>query len=161
MMRHAGQRALAVLAVLAPAPVWASTASATLAVGARVEPSCNLDVQPLRFAPLRSGEPRVDSDSSLAVSCTPETSFVVTMDEGQNPVESGRRMADAAGGGFLAYDIYSDAARTRRWGASLAEAVTGQIAGGGAAVLPIYARADARGAGPGAYSDVVTITVSF
>lgn len=160
-MRHAGQLALGALGLLAAAPAWPSTATGTIAVSARVEQSCHLDVRPLRFDALRSGAPGADADSSLAVACTPDTAFVVTMDDGRNRSGGARRMADAGGGRFLAYEIYSDAARTRRWGASLAEAVSGWIDGATPVTLPIYGRIEAASATAGAYSDVVTVTVSF
>lgn len=159
-MRLAGPPALAALALLAAAPAAASSAAATMTVSARVEQSCNLDVRPMRFAALASGADGGDADSSLALACTPETSFVVSMDEGQHRAGGGRRMASTAGG-FLAYELYSDAARTRRWGASLAEAVSGQIADAGAVTLPVYGRVGAGQASAGAYSDIVTVTVSF
>ena len=159
-MRQAGHLVLGVLAALAAGPVAASSATASLAVSARVEQSCNLDVRPLRFEALRSGDARAEADSTLALACTPETAFVVSMDDGQHRAGGERRMA-SADGGFLAYELYSDAARTRRWGASLTESVGGRIVDGGAVTLPVYGRIDAGTAGAGAYSDMVTVTVSF
>lgn len=160
-MRHAGQLIPVALAALASAPVAASSASSTLAVSAVVEQACNLDVRPLRFETLRSDATAADADSSLAVACTPETAFVVSMDDGRHGADGGRRMADAGGSSFVAYEIYSDAARTRRWGAGLAQSVSGQIDGAQPAVLPIYGRIQSGAAIAGAYSDVVTVTVSF
>lgn len=159
-LRQAGQPVLAALALLTASPAAAAIATSTMAVSAQVEQSCNLDVRPLRFDGVRSGAPVADARSEMAVGCTPETAFVVTMDGGQNQAVGGRRMA-AADGGFLAYELYSDAARTRRWGASLAEAVSGQATGGGAIMLPIYGRIDSGPVNAGAYSDVVTVTVNF
>lgn len=160
-LAQAGHLALGALAIAGAVPAVATTASGTMAVSARVEQSCHLDVQPLRFETLQSGAPTAEADSALAIACTPETSFTVTLDDGQHRAEGERRMAEAAGGSYLAYELYSDPARTRRWGASLAEAVSGQSAGGGAVMLPIYGRIEAASATAGAYSDVVTVTVSF
>jgi spore coat protein U-like protein len=156
-MRHVGQIALA---VLVSGPACASSTSATLSVSAVVEQSCNLDVRPLRFA-LGGDATGADADSSLAVSCTPDTAFVVSLDDGQHRAAGGRRMADSTGNGFLAYELYSDAARTRRWGADLTAAVSGQVVGAQAVTLPIYGRLGSGAAGAGAYTDVVTVTVSF
>lgn len=160
-MRQLGQLVLCAAGLAAAGPVVAATTSATLTVGARVEQSCNLDVRPLRFDPLRSGAPGAEADSALAVACTPETAFVVTLDDGQHRAAGARRMADAAGGGFLSYELYSDPARTRRWGKSPAEAVSGQIVGAQPLTLAIYGRVDSAPAAGGDYSDVVTVTVSF
>jgi spore coat protein U-like protein len=154
-----GRLAQLALAVLAAGPASASTTSATMAVSAVVEQSCNLDVRPMRFA-LRSDGPGADADSSLALACTPSTSFVISIDDGQHRSAGVRRMA-GEGGNFLAYELYSDAARTRRWGGGLAESVSGQIVGAQPAVLPIYGRVVAAQLVAGAYSDVVTVTVDF
>lgn len=147
-------------AAFAVAPLSAGTVSGTIAVSAVVEQSCYLDVRPVRFETLSSDAPRSDTDSSLAVACTPETAFVVGMDEGQHRADGGRRMA-AANGEFLSYELYSDVARTRRWGASMTDSVSGRIEGGEPVTLPIYGRIDLAQASAGAYSDVVTVTVSF
>lgn len=161
IMRRAGQGSLGALAVISGLPAAAAMTSATMTVSATVEQSCNLDVRPLRFEALRSDAPYAEADSSLAVACTPNTPFVVTLDDGQHRADGRRRLANSAGGSFLAYDLYSDAARTRRWGAGQAESVSGQVAGGKTVTLPIYGRIEAASATPGAYSDVVTVTVSF
>lgn len=147
-------------APLAWAPLSAGTVTGSIAVSATVEQACYLDVRPVRFAGLPSDAARAEADSALAVRCTPNTAFVVSMDNGQHHAAGGRRMA-AASGEFLAYELYSDAARTRRWGASLTESVGGEVSSGSALTLPIYARVEAVQAKAGTYTDVVTVTVSF
>lgn len=147
-------------APLAWAPLSAGTVTGSIAVSATVEQACYLDVRPVRFAGLPSDAVRAEADSALAVRCTPNTAFVVSMDNGQHHAGGGRRMA-AASGEFLAYELYSDAARTRRWGASLTESVGGEVSGGSALTLPIYARVEAVQAKAGTYTDIVTVTVSF
>ena len=160
-LRHLGQLALSLLVLTPIGPAYASTTSATMAVSATVEQACNLNVRPLRFGTFRSDAPVAEADSSLAVACTPETAFVVSLDDGQHRAGGQRRLANAGGGGFLAYDLYSDPARTRRWGAGLAESVSGQVEGAEPVMIPIYGRIEAGSAEAGAYSDVVTVTVSF
>lgn len=148
-------------AAMAWAPVHAGAVRGTLEVSARVEAACHLDLRPVRFAASLVSDGGAEADSALAVACTPETAFVVSMDDGQHRAAGGRRLAEAAGAGYLAYELYSDAARTRRWGASLAESVGGQMRAAGTVTLPIYARLETARAGVGSYSDVVTVTVSF
>ena len=164
MVKSARPSRIGSLAVLAAAsacaPASAGTVTGTMAVSLPVEEACNLDVRPLSFGTLGSGATRADADTSLGVACTPETAFTVSMDDGQHRADGRRRMATASGE-YISYDLYSDAARTRRWGASLTEAVGGQVAGGSAVTLPIYGRIETAAAGAGAYSDVVTVTVSF
>lgn len=159
-MRQAGQLALGFLGAMTAAPASAETATATMAISVRVEQACNLDVRPVHFETIRSDAAMADADSSLVVACTPDTAFVVSIDDGQNRAGGLRRMASAEGS-YLAYELYSDPARTRRWGASLAESVSGRITGASAVTLPVYGRIDAGEAIAGAYSDMVTVTVSF
>ncbi len=141
-------------------PLGATSVAGSLTVSAVVEQACHLDVRPLRFDTLRDGAPRGDADGALAVACTPDTAFVVTMDDGQHRAGGTRRMS-TPGGDFLAYELYSDAARTRRWGGGLADSVSGQISDGSAVTLPIYGRVEAASATTGSYADIVTVTVSF
>lgn len=159
-MRHAAQLALAALAAAAAVPAAAAT-SATMTVSAVVEQSCTLDAQPLQFGVLASDAAGAGAASSLAVTCTPDTAFVVTIDGGQYASAGERRMADAVGARFLAYELYSDAARTRVWGASASEGVSATMTGATAMSFPVYGRIEAAPATAGAYSDVVTVTVSF
>lgn len=132
-----------------------------MTVSAVVEQSCALDAQPLQFGVLASDAARADVASSLSVSCTPDTAFVVTMDSGQYASAGERRMADAAGARFLAYELYSDAARTRPWGATTNEGVSATMTTANAMIFPVYGRTDASSANAGEYTDVVTVTVSF
>lgn len=159
-MQRAGQLAVAGFASLVAQPASATT-SATMTVTAVVEQSCTLDAQPLQFGVLASDAAGSGAASSLSVSCTPDTAFVITMDGGQYANAGERRMADATGVRFLAYELYSDAARTRRWGASAAEGVSATMTQASAMSLPVYGRIEVSSATAGEYSDMVTVTVSF
>ena len=157
---QAGHWVLAACAATAAHPAGAETTGATMAVSMTVEQACHLDVRPLRFETRPSDAAHADAESSLAVACTPDSPFTVSLDEGRNGGEGRRRLASAQGT-FIAYDLYSDAARTRRWGAGLAEAVSRQADGAQPVMLPIYGRIKAASAAAGPYSDVITVTVSF
>lgn len=149
---------LTICAATGSAPLLAGTAVDTIAVSVTVEESCDLQTQPLHFGALPSEHGSIDARSSIALNCTPAASYVVAIDDG---VHGTRRMADSSGTDYLAYELYSDAARTRRWGQS-ATAVSAVMPANGRAELPVYARLAAGGAGgSGAYADTVTVTVSF
>ena len=132
-----------------------------MTVSAMVEQSCVLDAQPLQFGVLASDAAGALAASSLAVSCTPGTAFVVTMDGGQYASAGERRMANAAATSFLAYELYSDAARTRPWGATGSEGVSATMTNAAAMRLPVYGRIETASAAGGEYTDLVTVTVSF
>ena len=139
----------------------ASTSGATMAVSAVVEPSCHVDVSPLMFDGATSAQPQVDAQASIALGCTPATSFTISIDNGQNTADGSRRMASASGTGFLAYDIYQDASRTRRWGESAAGSVSGVVPASGHVELGAYGRITAMGAVADRYADTVTVLVMF
>lgn len=132
-----------------------------MAVTATVEESCQLNARPVIFGAMPSEHDSIDAHSTVALTCTPEASYVVTMDDGRNGWGGGRRMADATGAGYLAYDIFSDAGRTRRWGATAASAVSAVAPSSGRVELGVYARLAAGPTPAGAYADTVTVTVAF
>lgn len=148
-------------AALVPAPLAAGTASGAMTVTATVEESCHLDARPLVFGTMPGDRGRIDASSSVVVDCTPATSYAVTIDDGRHGADGVRRMADAAGLNFLPYELYSDAARSRRWDAGADRAVSAVAPARGRVELPVYARVEAGHAVAGAYGDVVTVTVVF
>lgn len=153
------------MAAILPAPgadpLIAGMVSATMAVTATVEESCHLAARPLVFGTVRADSGSADAQSSVVLACTPEASYVVTMDAGRYGAGGARRMADTAGSRFVAYEIYSDAARTKRWAASPANAVSAVIPAGGRVELDVYARLAATDTPAGAYQDTITVTVAF
>ena len=152
---------LAILPVPGLATASAATTSATMQVGAVVEPSCHVDVAPLTFDGATSAQPQVDAQASIALGCTPDTSFAVSIDDGQNTANGRRRMVSASGKGYLAYDIYQDAGRTRRWGGAAGGGVSGIVPASGRVELNAYGRIAAAGAIADRYVDTVTVLVTF
>lgn len=156
---------IVMLATAVPVPhlhaAVAATASATMTVSAVVEPSCNLNVAPLTFQGATGDSPQVDAEASISLGCTPDTSFSVSIDNGRNTANGRRRMVSASGNGFLAYDIYQDAGRTRLWGGTAAGAVSGVVPGSGQVQLNAYGRITSTGAAADRYADTVTVLIVF
>lgn len=146
---------------LGAGPLTAGTANGTMAATVTVEESCHIDARPLVFgaAPVENG--RIEAKSSVVLACTPAASYVVTLDEGRHGAGGTRRMAAAAGTDFLAYELYSDAARTRRWGATAASAVGAVAPADGVVELAVFARLSTGHVLAGDFGDTVTVTVSF
>lgn len=140
----------------------ATTASAVMLVSATIEPSCHLETSPIEFAPRNSARPRSDAEGAIAVECTPEVSFAVTLDAGRNPLGSRRRLVGASSGAFLDYDVYTDVARTRPWAKGAAGAVAHVApANGGAVTIPAFARLISTRATADLYTDQMIVTVAF
>lgn len=140
------------------APLAAGTAGGTMSITATVLPSCTLDAGSMAFGTLTGAAPPASADAALTMVCTPGTAYSVAMDEGSNGT---RRMADRTGAAYLDYEIYQDPGGARRWGSDVSTALSGIAPAGGAVTLKAYGRITASRLVPGAYSDVVTVMVTF
>ena len=72
-------------------------------------------------------------------------------------------MTRQGGGGakFLTYEIYSDLARTKRWGSAPAETVTVTTPGNGAYLYRTLYGTTIGNVGSGAYLDTITVTITY
>jgi spore coat protein U-like protein len=144
--------------ILAGVAVPATAASDTMTITATVLPSCRVDAGDMTFGSLDARQATASAKALLELECTPGTAFSVTLDEGR---QGGRRMVDPTRGAFLHYDIFRDAAASRRWGSGSAEAVSGVAPEGGRVALSAYGLVTIEKAAAGAYSDVITVSVTF
>lgn len=156
-MRHTGKLAVAVLAAALPAAASAS-AGGTMTVSATVLPRCMVEAGEMTFGTLAGDGPQASAQSQLTLECTPGTAYAVTLDEG---LRGDRRMVEERGIGFLDYEIFQDAAGTRRWDASAAGSVAGVAPSDGRISLNAYGRIAGQATTAGRYGDVVTVTVQF
>lgn len=160
----------------AMALLWASTAGAslaraqsstsvqaTMAVSVEVLPNCTVAAEPLAFGGVTAGAtPAAGATASIEVACGPDVTFAVSLDNGQNPDNGTRRALDPATGQYLAYDIFADAAHTRRWGGVGAQNVAGVTSPTGTARLTAYGLIGSETqVAAGRYGDLVTVTTDF
>ncbi|MGH8052876.1 MAG: Csu type fimbrial protein [Stenotrophomonas sp.] len=100
-----------------------------------------------------------DQTSLIKVQCPTGAPWTVTLDNGANATGDKRFMA--SGQNRLGYELYSDAARRKRWGNT---ATTG-IKGSGTNKphdLTVYGRIpDLSEAPPGSYQDQITVTLTY
>lgn len=163
-LRHGCLTSLALASV---GPVEAGSASGSLQVTATVLSACAVTGATLPFGNLdpvtTSGA--VNASATLSVHCTNTTAYAVALDAGLNAGGaanfSARRLSN--GSSTLDYQLYRDAARSIVWGDGSAATSTVQGTGNGSAqTLTVYGRIPALGsAAPGAYTDTVTIVVTF
>lgn len=86
------------------------------------------------------------------------------MDNGLNFNAGERRMQNSGANGvreYLPYEIYRDAGRTQRWGATAATGLSGTAPANGRVTLTAYGRADGKKSVTGPYEDTVTVTITF
>lgn len=161
-------RSLAFLAAL-PAvalagPAVAGQASAVLEVRAVVVESCSVTADTLDFALDTAPGARAQGQASVALSCNGPAAYEVALDSGRNGSGGVRQMVDPESGRALAYEIYSDAARTARWGNVLGvDTLAGTADADGRAVLTAYGvtLTDGSSLAAGSYADAVVVTVNF
>lgn len=104
---------------------------------------------------------------SIVLRCTPGINVTISMGAGQNAAGSiagGRYMRNAAGSGQLRYQLYPAASRATPWGDGANGGQAFSVATDGTnQEFVVYARLFAVNPmpGSGAYSDTVTVTVSY
>lgn len=173
-MDHASRRrqrpSLVLLALLATGTslVSAATVTTSFTVSATVLSSCAVSATNLAFG---SYDPNDASDndatSVVTVTCTLLTPYHVQLNEGQNSVGgsvTARRMLGPGASDFLNYALYRDASRTLNWGKT---DDTDTVNGVGTGILlpadhTVYGRITKnQDVNTGAYSDTITVTVSY
>jgi len=168
--RSGAAAALAIALMLSgvAAPVLAaSPASNTFQVTATIASSCTVSGSALNFGgsidPLATATP-IDATSTLSVVCTNTTPYTVALNAGVNAGGasnfSTRRMK--SGSNTLGYQLYLDAGRSTVWGDGTASSTSSGTGTGSVQNLTIYGRLPSlANVVPGAYTDTVTVTVSY
>lgn len=147
-------------------PAMAGSATGPLVVNALVLENCTVVALPMVFGgPVgiaSVGTADIDTTATLTLACTPNADFDIALDNGANASSGQRRMK--SGSNYLPYEIYSNEARSSRWGnTSGSNTVAANANALGVAILTAYGRI-AQGTSSvqaGAYSDTVTVTVNF
>lgn len=136
------------------------TVNMAFKVTASVSNSCAVGVSAtdLNFGSVSSLAAPVDGTSTITLTCPPNTSWTLGLSYGVNASGTQRRMAGPSGA-YVTYGLYRDLGRTQVWDNS-SNMVTGS--GGNPSSVTVYGRVPPQpGAGPGNYSDTVTVTLTY
>lgn len=147
----------------------AATATDNLSVTATVVNNCTISTAAVAFGNydpiVANAATALDNTGTVTVTCTNGASTTVTLGQGANADVGStdaiplRRMTDTTN--FLAYFLYSDAARTVVWGNTALTGVA-HTGTGAATALTVYGRVTAGQNVPaGSYSDTVVATITF
>ncbi len=166
--RHLAFAALGLLPALLVAPAQATTATVTFQVDATIVAACTVSGALLNFGsainPLAATVP-IYATSTLAVQCTNTTPYAVSLNAGLNAGGASNFSARAmtSGSNALAYQLYLDTAHSQVWGDGTSSSSTSSGTGTGSAQsLTIYGSIPSlSGVVPGAYTDTVTVTVTY
>lgn len=150
--------------------IWSNTLFAlptdTFDVTITIENSCDLTTPAtdMGFGTVQLLNTNYTATSTVSVTCTTDAAYDLALDEGENQSATTRRMTD--GTNFVSYRLYSDAGYTSLWGD---DTTFGSVnAGTGTGIeqdITVYGRVEtgdnATTPPAGAYSDTVTVTVTF
>ena len=159
---------LAAAALLATSTLSAGTASGTLLVSATVAATCTVSATPLTFGTYYPGNGNLNANTTLLVRCSHGAPFTVAMDAGAGGSLLQRLMT--GGGAGLAYNLYTNAARTTVWGDGSAS--TGVVTGTGRGMANNQAISETvygqlpdtlanQQLAPGTYTDTIRVTVNY
>jgi spore coat protein U-like protein len=142
------------------ASAGAQTVTADLQVRMQITGGCAIEnVAPVDFGTQALLTQEFLATGSFDVRCTNGLPYDVTLSDGLNPVGDTRRMA--AGGEFIAYELYSNPGRTIVWGDDTGEIVEG-TGNGAAQPFTVYGEVPPQTTPTaGLYTDTVTITVIY
>lgn len=155
--------ALASAALCAAAPARAANVQTTFQVTATVVPACTVSASTLAFGVYdpTSASP-TDAATNVGVTCTNGTAYDVGLDAGAGAgaTIAARKMTHSAD--TLSYALYTDASRTALWGDTIGVNAVAGTGSGALQSLSVYGRIGAHQTAPaGAYTDTITVTVTF
>lgn len=134
-----------------------------MAVSATVVASCDVSSNDLAFGNYDPvvGSPN-DAATSIDVTCTNGTAYVVSLDEGLGAGATVAARKMTAGADTLTYSLYQNAGRTAVWGETAGVNTVAATGSGVTQSLNVYGRAPANQTAPaGVFADTITVTVTY
>ncbi len=159
--RCRGGLCAALLCGLPVASSQAATTTATFPVTADVLTNCNVTANNLNFGSYSGVE--LDSTTSLTATCSNGTPYTVGLSAGTSTGATvAARVMTGPGTDLLAYSLSQDAGHTINWGDTVGTDTVPGTGTGAAQPLTVFGRVPAsQFVGPGAYSDTITVTLTF
>ena len=168
MIRPALFRAAAVLGTLAglaalagPAAAQTATATTTFQVTATVLKLCSVTATNLAFGDY-TPTAASDQTSTLTVLCTTNTPYTIALNLGTATSPTTRAMTSAGASTTLNYLLYRDSTRSSIWGETAGTDTQAGTGTGTNQAITVYGRVPAnQRPQPGAYTDTVTVTLTY
>jgi spore coat protein U-like protein len=159
-----GVAALICAAVAAgPKSASSTTATTTFTVSTAVQTACAVSATPLSFGTYVATAVS-NATSVITVECNNLTAYNVGLDAGTNTgaTTTTRAMTGPTGAIPLPYFLYSDSAMTKNWGNVIGTDTVLGTGNGAAQTLTVYGHIPSgEPSRQGAYSDTITVTVTF
>ena len=154
-----------VMLALAGSAQAAGTRTTTFPVTATVASNCLIDSASTMAFGNYDGSAQIDSTSAIAVRCSKNAPYTIALNDGGAGSIAPRKMS--FGTETLEYNLYSDTNRTSVWGSTGGTNTSGGTGTGLANALThtVYGRlfnnVNNQAAAVGAYSDTITVTVTY
>jgi spore coat protein U-like protein len=104
----------------------------------------------------------VDQTSTIVVQCTNTTTYDIGLDAGTGSGASVTTRKLTGGGATINYKLYSEPTHTTVWGNTVSTDTVSATGNGAAQSYTVYGRIPAQTTpAPNAYSDTITITVTY
>lgn len=152
------------LLALIAGPAFAADTT-TFNVTVTITAVCNVDAAAaadVAFGSQPSTATNIDAAGALNVQCTTSAPYAIALDNGQNGADVNSR-AMINGATLVPYQLYRNAARGAGdvWGATVGVDDYNGTGDGTVQNIPVYGRVASANFPPGAYSDVVTATITY
>jgi spore coat protein U-like protein len=151
----------AALLTILPAASHAEVVNATITVTADVLTSCFVEADNLNFGNYTGAE--VDLTTSVRATCSTGTPYNVGLSAGlsSGATVTARKMTGPAAE-LLNYSLSQDAAHQVNWGNTIGTDTVPETGTGAVQPLTVYGRIPAgQFLGPGAFTDTITVTLTF
>jgi len=144
----------------------AATTTATFEVKVTIQSECTLSATTLDFGSLSGLDPVAanrDAQSTLTVTCTPQTAYQLGMDQGNVSGSTVETRLMSSGTATLQFQLYEDSNRTDLWGNTPGSNTFGGTGTGSAQTLTVYGRIPSGQGQPqaGIYKSVVTAAIYY
>ncbi|GGD27616.1 Csu type fimbrial protein [Aureimonas glaciei] len=138
----------------------AGTGQAAFSVQADIPANCLVEAGDIDFGEHGVIDRAVDAEARIAVTCTPETGYSVTLGPGLGGGTDPEQRILRAGSDLAIYGLYLDPARSQPFGSSLETRLPG-TGTGTQQTVPVYGRVPPQPVRPGTYSDTVAVTITY
>jgi len=134
-----------------------------MSVSATVQSACVVAASPLAFGTYNpTSSLNVDASTTLNVTCTQGTGYNVGLSAGAGTGATTTVRKLTSSGHTLNYALYQDTTRATNWGNTVGTDTVAGTAGTAATAYVVYGRIPgSQNTTAGAYSDSVTVTVSY
>jgi spore coat protein U-like protein len=102
----------------------------------------------------------VDQQSTIQVQCTNTTPYNIGLDAGANGGTTTTRLMKS-GSNTIQYTLWQNSGHTTNWGNTVGTDTQASTGTGGGQNFTVYGRVPPQTPAPGAYTDTITVTVTY